>query len=71
MVQKMKYLELAATIATILGYYLVTQNFWVVGLTISLFSNIGWIIWGANGKAYGLIIVNLFLMLANILALVK
>ena len=59
------YVEIFATIATIIGFFLVsTGENNMVGFSISASANIAWIAWGGKAKAYGIITVNACLLVA-------
>ena len=69
----MKKLEGAATLGTLVGYLLVSQQIMLAGLLISAVGSILWIIWARNQlvTARGIIVVNTFLLVFGILGLVK
>lgn len=59
------YIEILATIATILGFFLVsTGNFALIGFTVSAAANCLWIVWGLQVRANGIITVNACLLIA-------
>ena len=61
------YIEIAATVLTILGFFLVsTGQLTTVGFTISACANVLWIIWGKQAGSAGIITVNACLLLASI-----
>lgn len=59
------YIEIFATIATIIGFFLVsTVNFATIGFTVSAIANVLWILWGLQVRANGIITVNACLLVA-------
>jgi hypothetical protein len=59
------YVEIFATIATIIGFFLVsTVNFATIGFTVSAIANVLWILWGLQVRANGIITVNACLLVA-------
>lgn len=62
----MRSIEILATIMTIVGFFLLSEKVFVVGFTVSLFSNVLWLVWGADQKAWGIVTVNACLALSSI-----
>ena len=61
----LRIVEYAATLGTILGFYIVSEGC-TFGFYISLLSNILWIVWGYRTSSRGIVLVNLFLGAAAI-----
>ncbi len=64
--QKMKIAETLATIGTIIGFYLISENVLLAGFAISLTSNILWIIWSVDADARGILVVNCLLAFSSV-----
>lgn len=62
----MKLCETLATIFTIIGFYLVSENMLLVGFGISLTANILWIVWSVDAGARGILAVNSMLALSSV-----
>lgn len=62
----MRAIEVLATILTIVGFFLLSEKVYIVGFTISLFSNMLWLLWGYEKKAWGIIVVNACLAVSSI-----
>jgi hypothetical protein len=69
----MKKLEITATIGTMIGYLLVSQQIMLAGLIVSLVASTLWIIWAKfqTIACNGLLIVNGFLVGCGILGLIN
>jgi hypothetical protein len=61
-----KIAELLATILTITGFYLLSENMLITGFGISCTANILWLIWSADAGARGIFLVNSLLFLSGI-----
>lgn len=63
-----KTIEIFATILTIAGFFILSLSpeFRFYGFLLSLASNILWIVWGSDQKAFGIITVNSCLLLSSI-----
>lgn len=53
-----KILELGATLGTLASVACVTNEYMVIGFLLGLIANMGWIVWAAPKKAYGIMVVN-------------
>lgn len=62
----MKTLEFTATICTVLGFYLISQNILLWGFVISLMANVFWICWASRLPARGILVVNALLAFSAI-----
>lgn len=62
----MRAVEVVATILTILGFFLISERVYIVGFTLSLFSNILWLLWAYDKKAWGIIVVNACLAVSSL-----
>jgi len=54
----MKIVELFATLCTVIGFYLVSESYLLVGFSISLAANFLWLVWAADTSARGIFVVN-------------
>ena len=54
----MKIAELLATILTITGFYLISEQQFLVGFCLSLTANVLWMIWATSVDARGIFVVN-------------
>ena len=63
---ELKMIELLATIGTLIGYFLITKDIYILGLTIGLFSNIIWLYIGHERNMLGLMITNFFFIIINL-----
>lgn len=57
----LKILELCATIGTVAGFWMVSENM-ALGFGVSLLSNVSWLAWAYYKKAPGIAVTNVFLM---------
>jgi len=61
----MKTLEFIATALTLLGFYMISDGN-AQGFIISLISNLIWIIWGYDKKAFSLLALNGIMIFINL-----
>jgi len=63
-----KTIEILATFLTIAGFFILSLSpeFRFYGFLLSFVSNILWILWGSDQKAFGIITVNSCLLLSSI-----
>jgi len=68
-----KLTEIAATVLTIVGYTLITQQLMLAGILVAIVGNIVWILWAwfQTLDMKGLIIVNSFMLCAGIVGLIQ
>ena len=63
------FIETVATLATIIGYYMIAGGFVPAGFAVALLGNVCWMAWGIGNKAAGIIIVNVFMLHASLIGL--
>ena len=61
----MKTVEVLATILTIAGFFMLSEGM-PLGFAISLMSNVLWLCWGYDAKAWGILVVNSCLALSAV-----
>ena len=64
--------EIGATVLTILGYLLITQQIMLIGLIVAIVGNIVWIVWAwwQVIEMRGLIVVNSFMLFVGLFGLI-
>ena len=61
----MNITEILATLFTVIGFYLISENILIIGFSISLASNVLWLIWSADNNARGIFLVNSLLAFSS------
>lgn len=62
----MKIIEILATLFTITGFYLISENMLLTGFSISLMANIFWLVWSTDNDAKGIFLVNSLLAISAV-----
>ena len=67
----MKLCEALATLLTIAGFFLISENILIAGFTIALVSNILWLVWASDSGAKGIFLVNGVMLLVSLNGLIN
>ena len=62
----MNFLEIFATIGTLLGLFLLSEQIAVAGFTVGIMSNLLWILYAEQKKLMGIFIVNAIMIFINL-----
>jgi hypothetical protein len=62
----MKIIETLATILTIIGFFMLSENVLLVGFATSLAANVLWLAWSYESKAWGIMVVNSALAVSSV-----
>lgn len=62
----MNMIEIFATIGTLLGLFLLSEQIMIAGFTVGIMSNLLWILYAEQKKLMGIFIVNAIMIFINL-----